>query len=56
MVFKQHKMQVEFTPQLSQDTTNNLLNTPIFAIKSTTFITDTAQVNEYLKNKTVPSF
>ncbi len=53
--FKQHKMQVEFTPQLSQDTTNNLLNTPIFAIKSTTFITDTAQVNEYLKNKTVPS-
>ena len=52
--YKQHKMQVEFTPQLSQDTTNNLLNTPIFAIKSTTFITDSAQVNDYLKNRTLP--
>lgn len=53
--FKQHKMQVEFTPQLSQDTTNNVLNTPIFAIKSTSFITDSAQVQDYLNNRTLPS-
>lgn len=53
--YRNHKMQVEFTPQLSQDTSNNLLNTPLFAIKSTTYITDSAQIEDYKKNKTVPA-
>ena len=53
--YKQQKMQVEFTPQLSQDTSNNMLNTPIYALKTTSFIIDTAQINNYLANKVIPT-
>ena len=52
--YKQQKMQVEFTPQLSQDTTNNMLNTPIFAIKTTSYIIDSTQIKNYLQNKIIP--
>lgn len=52
--FKQHSMHVEFTPQLSNDTTNNLLNTPLLAMKSTSYIVDSLQIQNYLNNKEVP--
>ncbi|MCL2328613.1 MAG: DUF5686 and carboxypeptidase regulatory-like domain-containing protein [Bacteroidetes bacterium] len=52
--FKQHTMQVEFTPQLSNDTTNNFLNTPLAATKTTSYIIDTVQIHNYLIHKEIP--
>jgi len=52
--YQQQKLQIEFTPQLSQDTTNNALNTPMQAIKTTSYIIDTAQVKKYLGNRKAP--
>ncbi|MDR0940656.1 MAG: DUF5686 and carboxypeptidase regulatory-like domain-containing protein [Bacteroidales bacterium] len=52
--FKQHTMNVEFTPQFSNDTVNNLLNTPLAAVKTTSFIIDTLQISNYLKTKEIP--
>ncbi|MBR7035040.1 MAG: carboxypeptidase-like regulatory domain-containing protein, partial [Bacteroidales bacterium] len=51
---RQQKMTAEFVPELSKDTAYKAINTPLTAIKSTTFIIDSAQINDYLQNRVVP--
>ena len=51
---RQQKMTVEFVPELSKDTSYKAINTPLTAIKSTTFIIDSTQINDYLRNRIIP--
>ena len=51
---RQQKMTAEFVPELSKDTAYKAINTPLTAVKSTTFIIDSAQINDYLQNRVVP--
>lgn len=51
---RQQKMQVEFVPELSKDTSYRAINTPLTAIKSTTYIIDSSQIADYLTNRTIP--
>ncbi|MDR2962204.1 MAG: DUF5686 and carboxypeptidase regulatory-like domain-containing protein [Bacteroidales bacterium] len=52
--FKQHSMQVKFTPNVGSDTVSNVLNTPISAIKTTSFIVDSLQIQNYLLRREIP--
>lgn len=52
--YKQQKIEIEFTPQLSSDTTNNAFNTPLKAIKTTHFIVDTATIATYQHTQALP--
>ena len=52
--YKQQKLEIEFTPQLSTDSTNNALNTPLKAIKTTSFIIDTTTILTYQNSQTLP--
>ncbi|MFW5851394.1 MAG: DUF5686 family protein, partial [Bacteroidota bacterium] len=48
--FKEQKLDIEFTPQISSDSTSNgLLNTPLHAVKKTSYTLDTTIVKSTLK-------